>query len=283
MTRVGLITSLHGNDVTKSDTYEVSARWLLRQVLLNSDAVTTCADHLSRKARELSPGKTLRIELIPNCVDASLFSPPPPQFARTNTRPTFIHVSNFATKKRTIDIIDAFADPRIPSDARLVMVGDGPDRPRAIERARELGVADRVDFGGSVTDVRPFLWSADVFVLASDDEGAPLALLEGMACGLPYVSTAWGPAAILPPGECGLVVPPHSPDLLAAAMAALIGNPKACRQMGLQARRRVERDFREDSYVERHLELIRKIEQSETNHGGSEPLPEVAEVDQSQR
>ena len=268
LTRVRLITSLHGNDVTKSDTYEAPARWLLCQILRASDAVTTCAEHLSRKARELCAGRTLRIELIPNCVDTSLFAPPSPTYIRSNTRPTFVHVSNFASKKRTIDIIDAFADTKIPATARLVMVGDGPDRPRASHRAHELGVADRVEFVGPSKDVRPFLWEADVFVLASDDEGAPLALLEAMACGLPYVSTPWGPAAMLPPGECGLVVPPQSPALLAASMADLIENPIASRKMGLQARRRAESDFREDKYVERHLDLIREIEELEASPRG---------------
>jgi glycosyltransferase involved in cell wall biosynthesis len=259
MTHIRLIASLHGNDVTKYDSYGPQAKWLIRQILLNSDAVTTCAEHLSRKAMELSAGKTLRIELIPNCVDTSWFAPPSGTFVRSNTRPTFVHVSNFATKKRTIDIIEAFADSRIPQEALLVMVGDGPDRARASQRAHELHVSDRVAFAGSQQDVRPFLWEADVFVLASDDEGAPLALLEAMACGLPYVSTAWGPAAMLPLGECGLVVPPHAPRLLAAAMAELIANPQACREMGMQARHRAKTDFREDKYVERHLDLLREF------------------------
>jgi len=278
LTPVRLIASLHGNDVTKSEAYEAPALWLLRRVLQTSDAVATCAEHLSAKAQELCPGKKLDIELIPNCVDTQLFAPPPPGFIRKHLEPTFVHVSNFAPKKRTIDIVDAFADSRIPANARLVMVGDGPAKEQTIARATKLGVADRITFVGSQKDVRAFLWEADVFVLASDDEGAPLALLEAMACGLPYVSTPWGPAAMLPPGECGLVVPPHSPELLGAAMGSLITNLQNCREMGLRARFRAENDFKEDKYVERHLDLIRRIEQ---NTGGpGEPLLRVASAEQ---
>jgi glycosyltransferase involved in cell wall biosynthesis len=259
LTGTRLIASLHGNDVTRSDSYGFLALWLLRQVFRTSDAVITCADHLSQKARKLCPEKTLDIELIPNCVDTTLFVPPPPGFVRPDQHANFVHVSNFAAKKRTIDIIEAFANSRIPSDARLTMVGDGETHERTISRAKELGLSDRVAFVGAQKDVRPFLWGSDVFVLASDDEGAPLALLEAMACGLPYVSTAWGPAAILPPGECGLVVPPRSPDRLATAMAEMIRNVNVCKKMGARARHRAETDFREDKYVKRHIELIKRI------------------------
>jgi glycosyltransferase involved in cell wall biosynthesis len=141
----------------------------------------------------------------------------------------------------------------------LIMVGDGVDHVAAMERSRSLGISDRIQFVGMQKDIRPFLWEADAFVLASDDEGAPLVLLEAMACGLPWVSTAWGPAAMLPPGECGLVVPPRSPNLLADAIVELIKDTERRQAMGRRARYRAETDFREETYVERHLNLIRSI------------------------
>jgi glycosyltransferase involved in cell wall biosynthesis len=262
-----LIASLHGNDVTKYDKYEATARWLIRRVLRNCDAIISCANHLADKVQEILPDHP-HLELIPNCVDTNYFTPPPPGFVRTDRRRTFVHVSNFAPKKRTVDIVEAFADPRIPFDTRLIMVGDGAERFGAAERARSLGVHDRVEFVGIQEDVRPFLWQADVFLLASDDEGAPLALLEAMACGLPWVSTAWGPAAMLPREECGLIVPAHSPHLLAAAMAELIRSPERMRGMGQRARYRAETDFREDKYVKRHLDVIRSVEQSSSSRQG---------------
>jgi glycosyltransferase involved in cell wall biosynthesis len=280
LTGVKLVASLHGNDVTRSDSYGVLAHWLLRRTLDTSDAVITCASHLSRKAREICSEKRLEIELIPNCVDTIQFTPRPANFERGDERPTFVHVSNFAAKKRTLDIVEAFADQRIPAEARLIMVGDGPLRERTAGRAKELGVFDRVAFVGAQKDVRPFLWASDVFVLASDDEGAPLAVLEGMACGLPYVSTEWGPAAILPPGECGLVVPAHAPKALAAAMAQIIADPVKCRKMGEQARHRAVNDFREDQYVDRHIRLIERIERPEL---GTRPIRRSDELLEEQR
>jgi glycosyltransferase involved in cell wall biosynthesis len=263
---VRLISSLHGNDVTKFETYGATSRWLIRRVLRSSDAVIGCAEHLMLKAQEIVADRCLPLTLIPNCVDSEYFCTRPGGFVRKDSRPTFVHVSNFAPKKRTVDIVEAFADPRVPANTRLVMVGDGPERVATREKARALGVLDRMEFVGVQNDVRPFLWSADVFILASDDEGAPLALLEAMSCGLPWVSTAWGPAAMLPPGECGVVVPAHAPNQLAAAMAQLIQSPERYTAMGRRARHRAETDFREDTYVQRHLDLIRRVEESEGSH-----------------
>jgi glycosyltransferase involved in cell wall biosynthesis len=259
-TDLRIIASLHGNDVSKFDTYQAPLRWLIRRVLQSADAIITCANHLGVKAQEICSNRTLNIHLIPNCVDSTHFAPPPPNYIRSDSRPTFVHVSNFASKKRTVDIIEAFGDQCLPSNARLIMVGDGPDRAAAIDRARSLGIANRIEFVGSQGDIRPFLWEADAFVLASDDEGAPLALLEAMACGLPWVSTAWGPAAMLPAGECGFVVPARSTGSLAAAMAEMMKDPARRQAMGRRARYRAVVDFQEETYVERHLQLIRSIQ-----------------------
>jgi glycosyltransferase involved in cell wall biosynthesis len=260
MTDVRIIASLHGNDVTKFDNYQALLQWLIRQVLQSSDSIIVCARHLVAKAQEICCDRMLSIHLIPNCVDSSYFVPPPPDYVRSDSRPTFVHVSNYAPKKRTVDIIEAFSDERIPTNARLIMVGDGPDRVAAADRAASLGISHHIEFVGMQKDIRPYLWEADAFVLASDDEGAPLALLEAMACGLPWVSTAWGAAAILPPGECGLVVPPRSPELLAAAMTELFKDPERRLAMGRRARYRAETDFQEGKYVERHLEVLRSLQ-----------------------
>jgi len=253
-----LIVSCHGNDVTKYHELSAHERKVLRGVLLAADAIVVCADHLAEKVKSILPSRRPPITIIPNCVDVDYFTLPPAGFKRNERPRTVIHVSNFATKKRTPDIIEAFARADLPSDSRLVMVGAGPDLNRAMDRAQSLCLARRVEFVGRQKDVRPFLWSADLFVLASDDEGAPLVLLEAMACGLPWVSTPWGVAATVPNGECGLVVPPASPHQLAAAMTELMNDPQRCSEMGLRGRRRVEADFTLDKYLNQHLKVLRE-------------------------
>jgi glycosyltransferase involved in cell wall biosynthesis len=255
-----LMVSLHGNDVIKYSDHPRLLRWLLRRVLRNAEHIIVCADHLGQEVKKILSREQLPIRLIPNCVNGNHFSLPPHGFRKPAGSPTLVHVSNFAPKKRTVDIIEAFANAVIPPDSRLVMVGDGPDLKATIDYARNLRVDSRIEFVGTQEDVRPYLWQADLFVLASDSEGDPLVLLEAMACGVPWVSTAWGVAASLPPGECGLVVPSRSPHKLAAAIAELINDPERLRAMGQRGRYRAEIDFGEDKYIERHLQLIRETE-----------------------
>jgi glycosyltransferase involved in cell wall biosynthesis len=257
---VRLIVSCHGNDITRRQRRSVPARWVLRQLLQSADAITVCADHLGRLVRGLFPGRRVPVRYIPNGVDTDHFVLPPPTFIRSDPRRTIVHVSNFAPKKRTVDIIDSFANPVIAPDVRLVMVGAGKTFDETVQRARTLGVHHRVEFVGPVGDVRPYLWGGDLFVLASEDEGAPLVLLEAMACGVPWVSTPWGAAAVLPRGECGFVVPSRSPRKLAHAIAKLLDDPDRRRKMGLRARRRAERDFAEETYVQKHLVLLEEVE-----------------------
>jgi L-malate glycosyltransferase len=257
---VRLIVSLHGNDVERYQHYPPRSRWLLRTVLGHADAITVCAPHLREAARAIQPSAAAPIHLIANGVDPTHFTPPPPEFDRRDGRPTLLHISNFAPKKRTPDIIEAFASPEVPGDARLVMVGEGPDLPIARRRAHELGIQDRVDFVGMKKDVRPFFWQADAFVLASAAEGAPLVLLEAMACGVPWISTPWGAAADLPPGECGLVVPPGEPVQLGNAMAEMLRHPETRSEMARRCRERVVAEYSSQMYIDQHLKLLRGTE-----------------------
>jgi glycosyltransferase involved in cell wall biosynthesis len=233
-------------------------RWLTRRVLLTADAITVCAKHLAEEAQRIA-GRELDIKLITNCVDIQYFLPAP-EPAENRDHATLVHISNFNPKKKTTDIVEAFALAQISDSSRLVMVGNGPDYEATRELAKSLGIADRVNFAGAQKDVRPFLKEADLFVLASDDEGAPLVLLEAMASGLPWVSTPWGAAAILPPGECGLVVPANSPKKLAAAITELINDPERRFSMAKRGRQRAESDFSETTYVEEHCRVIREVE-----------------------
>jgi len=264
---VRLIASLHGNDVERYRHYPPRSRWLLRTVLGHADAITICAPHLGVAVGAIQPSAAAPIHLIPNGVDPAHFTPPPPEFNRRDARPTLLHISNFAPKKRTPDIVEGFASPEVPANTRLVMVGQGPDLPLAKARAQELGIQDRVDFVGVKKDVRPFFWQADAFVLTSASEGAPLVLLEAMACGVPWISTPWGAAADLPPGECGLVVPPRDPRRLGEAMAEMLRHPEARRKMARRCRERVVADYGLQRYIDRHLELLRAVGSEEGLEG----------------
>lgn len=112
------------------------------------------------------------------------------------------------------------------------------------QRARDLGLGDRVQFLGFRNDVAQILSAADVVVLPSLAEGFPLAVLEAMACGKPVVATPVGgvPEAIVE-GVTGMLVAPGRADLLAQGVATLLQDPDAARRMGQAARQRIEQRF----------------------------------------
>lgn len=269
-----LIASCHGNDILKLSNRSTVARWLFRRVLQYADAITVPAIHLPAKAQELFPERPLPIQLIPNCVDIDHFVPCESSSKRSNYRPTLVHISTFTPRKRTLDIIEAFALAAISPESRLIMVGAGPDLEAAIELSRSLGMGQRVEFVGTPKDIRPFLWQADLLVMASDEESGPLTLLEAMACEIPWISTPWGIAAMLPPGECGLVVPSRSPQKLAAVIAELINDPQRRLEMGRRGRRRAELDFGEENYLAKHLRLIKQVELNRMLQPHTSPPPD---------
>jgi len=252
----GLFASLHGGDVKRIPDLSARTRWIFRRLVSASDGIIVCAEHLEEKTRARCPDAEVPIRVVPNAVDVDHFVPPPADPEGPEARRTIVHVSNFFRMKRTVDIVEAFARADLPPGTRLVMVGDGDDRPAAQARAEELGVSDRVEFPGFQDDIRPFLQDAGVFVLASDSEGAPLVLLEAMACGTPWVSTPWGAAAEIPSGECGLVVPARDPARLAAALSEIMADEARRLKMGDRARELAVANYGSRAWIRQHVEFM---------------------------
>jgi len=152
-------------------------------------------------------------------------------------------------------------------EARLLLVGHGPEGPRLRALADALGVSPRVHFLGEQPDVAPYLAQMDLYVQASMAEGMPNSVLEAMATGLPVVATAVGgtPELVLD-GQTGLLVAPGDPSALADALLALLADRRLAESLGRAGRARVEAHFGEqlmiqqmeallDRLVERHLAL----------------------------
>lgn len=165
-------------------------------------------------------------------------------------------------------LLQAFArlSTRCP-EARLLLVGRGPEESRLRALADALGVSPRVHFLGEQPDVAPYLAQMDLYVQTSVAEGMPNSVLEAMAAGLPVVATAAGgsPEVVLD-GQTGLLVAPGNPSALADAMARLLADPRLAEAFGRAGRARVEAHFGEklmlqrveallDRLVERHLGL----------------------------
>lgn len=152
-------------------------------------------------------------------------------------------VADLVPVKRHEDLVDAFAEVRggLPH-ARLILIGDGPCRGALERRIRELDLANSVRLLGRRPDIDQLLPAFDLFVLASDTEGLSNAILEAQACGLPVVATRVGGNPDLLDADCGILVPPRDPGVLAEAMGTLLRDRDRRKKMGTVARTRVVRD-----------------------------------------
>jgi glycosyltransferase involved in cell wall biosynthesis len=145
-----------------------------------------------------------------------------------------------------------------PGSIRLLIAGDGPERPRLVSEIARLGLDGAVELLGTRGDVHELLAAADVFVLSSESEGMPMSVLEAMAAGLPVVASAVGGVPeVVRDGETGALVPPRDPVALAEAIRLLVADPALRQRFGDAGRRRVEREFAVADFRRAHLELYR--------------------------
>ena len=182
--------------------------------------------------------------VIPNGIEP-LETPPRP--ARAEEKVTVLYAGRLRTRKAVAVLVEAFARVRRQAPAaRLVLAGDGEQRPALEAQARRLGLGEAVEFAGAVPHHRmPELYAAaDLFCLPSLYEGLPLAILEAMAAGLPVVATrvSGNPEAV-EDGVHGLLVEPEDAAALADALVRLIEDGEGRRAMGRRARRRIEEEL----------------------------------------
>lgn len=243
--------------------------WVNRRttlVVANSEAVRE--DTLRRE--HLPPA---RVEVIHN----GLSSRPPSADARTRVRtelsvpataPVGITVANLIHYKAHDVLLAGWTHvaARIP-EARLWLVGEGPERPRLTRAIAQAGLDDRVVLLGSRRDVADLLAAADLLVHPSREEGFSNALLEAMAAGLPIVATdVGGNAEAVVAGLTGTLVPPDDPTALGAAVIDVLTQPDRGAAMGEAGRQRVVACFGDDRMVQAYDDLYRRLVRQE-GHG----------------
>jgi N-acetyl-alpha-D-glucosaminyl L-malate synthase BshA len=237
--RLPFITTLHGTDITlvgSDRSYLPITRFSIEQ----SDSVTSISTYL--KDLTVTEFEVHHpIEVIPNFVNCDLYVRSENSPLRAEWAPAgeviLMHLSNFRPVKRVCDVIQIFARVRRQIPARLVMIGDGPDRGSAEWLARKLNIADSVLFLGKQDSVQEKLAAADLFLLPSQLESFGLAALEAMACEVPVIATdTGGLPEVVTHGEDGYLVPPGDVDAAANFALSRLTSPDRGRGMGRRAR-----------------------------------------------
>lgn len=217
--------------------------------------VTICRASTSEaRAAGVAPD---RVVCIPGGVDTVAFAPA----AMPVQDRTVVFVGRLDRMKGVHVLIDAFAClVRAMPEARLTVVGDGPERAALQNQCRTAGLEGRVVFSGQQDDVRPFLHAGAVFALPSFSEGLPGVLLEAMACALPVVAArAGGVEDIVAHGRTGLLVDPGDTAGLATALQQVLADRGVARRFGRAARDHVREHFSITHTAARYLQLYEEL------------------------
>ncbi|MCY8721211.1 N-acetyl-alpha-D-glucosaminyl L-malate synthase BshA [Bacillus sp. S10C12M] len=192
---IGIVTTLHGTDITVLG-YDPSLKDLIRFAIEASDRVTAVSSALAAETYDLiKPEK--KIETIYNFIDERVYLKKNTEAIKEKhgilpDEKVVIHVSNFRKVKRVQDVIRVFRNIAGKTKAKLLLVGDGPEKSTACELVRKYGLENQVLMLGNQDRVEELYSISDLKLLLSEKESFGLVLLEAMACGVPCIGTNTG-------------------------------------------------------------------------------------------
>jgi len=248
--RLPFVTTLHGTDITlvgMDRSYLPITQYAIQQ----SDGVTSISNYLREQTFEHF-SITRPIEVVPNFVNCDEYAPIKDEAARAKSRlhlaapdeAILMHLSNFRPVKRVVDVVKAFAQVARELPARLVLVGDGPDRSAAEWLAHDLKIQDRVHFMGKQERVNELLPLADLMVMPSELESFGLAALEAMACKVPCIATrVGGVPELIDDGVTGLLYSVGDVDGMAEGAVSLLKDRERLEAMREAARKTAQKRF----------------------------------------
>ena len=241
---VAVITTLHGTDITLIGS-DPSYKDVVDFSINKSDGVTAVSEYLKEETYKKFDIKK-DIEVIPNFIDLDRFKRSNKGHFKKAICPedekVVTHVSNFREVKNVPDVISTF-DRILKNgiEAKLLMVGDGPDRQRAENRCRELKICDKVRFLGKQEQVEEVLSMSDLFLIPSGSETFGLAALEAMSCGVPVVSSnIGGLPEVNIHGETGYLCELGDVESMGECSTKILKDEKLHKKMSKAARKRAE-------------------------------------------
>ena len=260
--RIPVITTLHGTDITLVGS-DPSYKRVVEFSINRSHGVTAVSEYLKRETLERFDIEQ-DIKVLPNFVDLERFSRRAgSELRRQMAEPdewVLTHISNFREVKRIPVVVQVFNRVvKAGVKARLLMVGDGPERIKAEQLARDLGVYDKILFLGKQEIVEDLLSISDLFVISSGSETFGLAALEAMSCGVPVVSTDIGglPEVNLH-GVTGYLSPLDDVDAMSEGAIRLLKDPDLLAQFSRNARERAT-EFEQSRVVSRYEAYYKQV------------------------
>ena len=237
------ITTLHGTDITlvgKDPSFEPVINFAIN----NSNGVTTVSESLRQDTLEHFDIKR-EINVIPNFICMQEYEDLDGGFIRRRYAPNgekvICHISNFRKVKRVEDVIRVFHKIRQAMPAKLLLVGDGPDRYKAEELCRKLGACEDVEMLGKLRSTKEILSGCDLFLLTSDSESFGLAALEAMAARVPVISSnTGGIPEVNIHGETGFLSDVGDVDSMGRHAVELLSDPEMLERFKTQAYERAK-------------------------------------------
>jgi N-acetyl-alpha-D-glucosaminyl L-malate synthase BshA len=258
---IPIVTTLHGTDITlvgKDKSFEPVVTYSLNQ----SDGITAVSDSLKRDTYEHFK-VTRDIKVIPNFIDFDRFSKQKKEHFKRAVAPAgekiLIHTSNFRKVKRVEDVVRVFGKVRTQINAKLILVGDGPERHNIEQLCRELDLCDGISFLGKQDAVEEVLSIGDLFLMPSETESFGLAALEAMACEVPVISSnAGGIPELNIEGVTGFLCNVGDLDAMAEKAVYILSDETRLMEFKHNARERAL-EFHIDKIVPQYEQLYEQV------------------------
>ncbi|TWT28331.1 N-acetyl-alpha-D-glucosaminyl L-malate synthase BshA [Planomicrobium sp. CPCC 101110] len=253
---IGIVTTLHGTDITVLGT-DSSLKEAIRYGIEKSDVVTAVSDSLKDQTYEMiDPDQ--EIQTVYNFVDEREYRLKhveglKEEFGIRKDEKVIVHVSNFRKVKRVADVVSTFYRVKQQVDAKLLLIGDGPEMGRVVQQVRELGLENHVLFLGKRDNLSELYNICDLKLLLSEKEAFGLVLLEAMACGVPGIGARiGGMPEIISPGVNGYLIDLGDVEQAARYALEILTNDELHRQLKTGALETVEKRFHSTSILEQY-------------------------------
>ncbi len=259
---VPIVTTLHGTDITvvgKDPSYKHVVEFSIDK----SDGVTAVSNYLKEETY-INFDIKQDIKVIPNFIDLERFKKSNKSHFKKAICPdgekVVVHVSNFRRVKRVPEVITVFAKILEQGiKAKLLLVGDGPDRQKAEQQCRDLGICEHTRFLGKLDEVEEVLSIADLFLIPSGSETFGLAALEAMSCSVPVISSnIGGLPEVNIEGETGYLCDLDDTECMAKHAVNILSNQGLHDELSANARKRAEL-FNQDLVVEMYESFYKEV------------------------